>query len=147
VESWANTYIGLPYADHGRTRDGCDCWGLVRLVYRDRLGIELPSLADGYVAANDRASVARLIADERTDTGWHEIEHGAERPLDLVLLRIGGEPCHVGLVVEPGLMLHILKGTNATTERYARPMWIRRVESYWRWIGSVVQVASCRPSV
>lgn len=29
---WWNEYVGLPFADKGRTREGCDCWGLVRLV-------------------------------------------------------------------------------------------------------------------
>lgn len=133
ADHWANAYVGIPYADHGRTREGCDCWGLVRMVYADRLAVDLPSLAGGYSAANNRGSVARLIADERTDTGWHEIEPGREQPLDLVLLRIGGEPCHVGVVVEPGMMLHLLKGTNAAVERYTRPMWNRRIDSLWRW--------------
>ena len=39
---WANAYVGLPWADLGRDRTGCDCWGLARLVYAEQLGIALP---------------------------------------------------------------------------------------------------------
>jgi hypothetical protein len=26
--SWVKNYIGLPFASIGRTREGCDCYGL-----------------------------------------------------------------------------------------------------------------------
>ena len=39
---WANKYVGLPWAWKGRTSEGVDCYGLLRLVYRDERGIALP---------------------------------------------------------------------------------------------------------
>ena len=40
--AWVNDYVGVPYVENGRRRDGWDCWGLVVAVYRDQLAIDLP---------------------------------------------------------------------------------------------------------
>ena len=49
VNAWWNDYIGVPFRDGGYGRSGADCWGLVRLVYRERFGIALPVIAKGAV--------------------------------------------------------------------------------------------------
>ena len=38
-----SNFVGIPHADLGRDRAGCDCYGLLRLVYAEDLGIALPS--------------------------------------------------------------------------------------------------------
>jgi hypothetical protein len=40
--NWLNDYIGIPYVEGGRDYKGCDCYGLVKLVYQFEYGIELP---------------------------------------------------------------------------------------------------------
>ena len=42
MNTWWNKYVGIPYAPGMSSRDGCDCWGLVRLVYREEFGTLLP---------------------------------------------------------------------------------------------------------
>ena len=71
-----NDLIGVPFADRGRDLDGLDCWGLLRVVYQ-RMGIDLPSHAEAYQTAADRAEITALVegdlpswrevSDERTD--------------------------------------------------------------------------------
>ena len=61
---WSATYIGAPWSARGRDRDGLDCWGLVRLVYRDRLFRDLPDY-QGYVSGHERREIDALIAGAR----------------------------------------------------------------------------------
>lgn len=125
-------YIGLPFRTHGRDRGGCDCWGLVRIVYRERLGVELPDLGETYGdALTDCAAIADLIARERPM--WHPIERGQELPGDLVTLRLKRVECHVGVVVSRPLMLHSeADKIAACCERYDVPLYARRVTGFYR---------------
>ena len=36
-------YLAIPYRKGGRSWDGCDCWGLVRLILKEEKGVVLPS--------------------------------------------------------------------------------------------------------
>lgn len=59
-------FVGLPWQDRGRSRDGCDCWGLGVLLYRALLGIELPSRSTDYPTTGDREAVSAVISDGST---------------------------------------------------------------------------------
>jgi cell wall-associated NlpC family hydrolase len=34
IPAWAADYVGIPFREHGRSRDGADCWGLYWLSRR-----------------------------------------------------------------------------------------------------------------
>lgn len=127
-------YIGLPFRTHGRTRDGLDCWGLVRLVLAEQWGLAVPCYGERYRdARRDAGAIAREIAAERAR--WGEVGPGGERPGDVALLRIRGLEAHVGLVVAPAdrLMLHIeADGIGACLEGYDTPLWRHRLVGFWR---------------
>ncbi|MFC7455456.1 C40 family peptidase, partial [Insolitispirillum peregrinum] len=105
IPAWAAEYIGLPFSDHGRTRDGVDCWGLVRLVLAEQFGFDVPSHDGSYRQTTDRDDLDRLISTERS-SAWSAVPAGSEQAGDVVLLRCLGAACHVGLVVTPGIMIH-----------------------------------------
>ena len=132
IPDWVADYVGVPYRMLGRSRDGADCWGLVRLVYADRLGIALPAYdGRGFRGRASVPDVARLVADARG--AWREVPEVAAAPPDLVLLRVHGQPVHVGLLVAPGIMLHSLAGHDSAVERLDSLAWARRVIGYGRW--------------
>ncbi len=105
--SWHGKYIGIPFVDGGRDKDGLDCWGLIRLVYAEQLGIDLPGY--GEVSASELTRIARSMygAQER----WDVV--APPMPFDLVAMRFYGRSWvgHVGLMVDDRHMIHTEKAT------------------------------------
>jgi len=107
--------VGIPWRERGRERTGCDCYGLVRLAYREGRSVELPSYADGYASVADNAGIHQLI--EGGKVAWDAVSLGEERAWDVVLMTLAGTD-HVGLVIGPGLMLHMPAGSTSVIEPY-----------------------------
>jgi cell wall-associated NlpC family hydrolase len=104
---WWHAYIGLPF---GEGRGEVNCWSLVRRVYRDHLGIDLPGY--GEIAARDLMRVVREMARGADADTWCE----PRRPgvFDVVLMRSargGRAVCHVGLIADVARVLHAEEAT------------------------------------
>lgn len=130
---WTDDYIGIPFLPDGRDRDGLDCYGLVCLVYRDRLGVDLPGIRGIYSrnTAGCLKRVARAMAEEKLK--WRKVEVPA--PYDVVMLRTGEYAWHVGLVIDKRRMLHVLEGTDTMIDEYAGLEWRHRIEGFYRYAG------------
>ena len=146
VPAWAASYVGLRFADLGRDRDGVDCWGLARLIWRDQAGLDVPSFASTYERAADGAAVAASIVAYGKNSGdWLEVARGRERLFDAVLMRshyevqAGGvtsvetAEMHIGVVLGPGWLIHVEEGIDAALGAYIRHRRISsRVVEFWR---------------
>ncbi|MCB5411323.1 C40 family peptidase [Pseudogemmobacter faecipullorum] len=102
---WWAQYIGIPFRDGGRGPDAYDCWGLLRRIYADQLGVDLPCY--GEISAKDLARIAREMEAGKDRDGWQEC--GPE-PLAVVLMRSGRggrRVVHVGAMVDPFKMIHV----------------------------------------
>ena len=119
-------YIGLPFKPLGRDFDGCDCWGLVRLIYNRELDIELPSLT--YADKFDPIELNALLTSE--EKHWTSIELGKERPGDVLALRSINP--HVGMIIDNTRMIHIQATTRACIDRYKRIAWAKRIMGIYR---------------
>jgi cell wall-associated NlpC family hydrolase len=117
-------YVGIPFKLGGRDRGGCDCWGLVRLVLAERFQIELPSF-DGL--CNDAKESAKAIDSGRPMISNERVEH--PEPGDIVMFR---HTSHVGLCIEPGLMLHTGIAHDSVIERLCGPRIRKLIEGYYR---------------
>lgn len=117
-----SAFVGRPY----RAPNGC--WQLVRQVYAELLGIELPGF-EAESAAVGRDGWAALIEQHRHT--WQPVE--APVPGDVVLFRVLGAACHVGVVVAPPLFLHALApGTTARVESWRSLTWKPRLVGFYR---------------
>lgn len=127
---------GHPFCQRGRDleRDGgLDCLGLVRLGLHVRFNIDLPDLAVTWGSREDTAAVERFMEEfDTTSIGWRTVPLGEERPGDILWLHNGGR-IHVGLVVAGGLMLHVEKDADSTTENYRSVLWRNRILKVYRY--------------
>lgn len=69
---WLNDYIkGIPYKFGGRDWDGLDCYGLVKLVYGNEYGVQLPDWATDQMSLRDNHQAIESVV---CSGDWREIE-------------------------------------------------------------------------
>lgn len=133
--AWVASYVGLPYREGGRSRDGCDCWGLAVLVYAEQLGRALAA-HDGLSAASV-AGAAMAIEGEQQSGSWFQVQ--VARAYDLAICStavrcgIGRRiaDLHLGVVAAPGWLLHTeSEAAGAVCVRLEALG--RRVREFWR---------------
>ncbi len=130
VPGWASAYTSppVPFAEGGRDRGGWDCWGLLRFVYAQEYGLALPSYSGDYESTVDTDAIGALAVEEIKD--WEHVVF--PEPGDAVWCAIAGLPCHVGVYVEGGRMLHALACVGTRIERIRTPRWSKRIRAYYR---------------
>lgn len=132
MRHWSEPFVGLPWLAGGRDMAACDCWGLVRLVYRVVLKVELEAFDDRYATTEERAEIAALIAGEKIVGKWREIAPGAEADFDVIVFNCFGHESHVGLIAGRGMMLHATQGRLSGLERYLEGKWRPRIRGFYR---------------
>ena len=142
LPDWTLHYIGIPFAQHGRDHEGCDCWGLYRLVMMEQFDWDLPSMGEVYASISDGELVSELIHDNGiANDDWQEVQPGLEKLGDAILMsglyQQNGQwhkaNMHVGLVMAPGIMLHVEKGIDAALGLYKSDRRLKtRVKGLWR---------------
>lgn len=125
-----NKYVGIPYKFGGASREGADCWGLVRLVMKEVYGKKLPEFKrDGLT----EKECGLLVDHARPLVSSGKIASPEEG--DLVVIKIHGAPCHIGVVIgkEGGRnLLHTLRGHDSAIDRYDGPVWRYRLDGFYR---------------
>jgi len=106
-------YIGIPWVTDGHSLEGCDCWGLFRLFYRNEYQINLPGLTSG----------------EAMYGAWTKVD----TPIvgDLLLFRTTEGP-HVGIALSKTEMLHVDKCTTSRIENFKGLAWKNRLRRIYR---------------
>lgn len=136
---WTDAYLSIPFVDRGLTRAGCDCYGLCRLILQEQFKCELPDYAA--IGEGDTPAKVRGIRRAQQTEPWRNVPSGLEGTFDLVLMRgqfrsegrLHSRPIHMGLVVEPGRLIHTEEGSGVTIVEYRKHVAIRsRIDSFWR---------------
>lgn len=129
IQRIVEKYVGIPFKDHGDTIEGCDCYGLVCMIYRDEFGLILPQVGDIYNNAYARKEVDLAVNSQINTNDWciDVTDKKPYRPFDMLVFRIAGTDHHVGLYIRDGYMLHIIDGCNSGVERYTGIRWGRQL--------------------
>ncbi|NSZ08278.1 C40 family peptidase [Agrobacterium tumefaciens] len=130
VDHWSDRFVGLPYREFGRDRDGCDCWGLACTIYREELGINLPQYL-GYASVEEHGEIAALVFDATSSPLWLPVT-GTAVAFDISVFRRGRLDTHVGIVVHHGLMIHMVEGDCSKVESYRSGAWGHRLTGTYR---------------
>ena len=115
--------LGVRYTRGGREWPRLDCWGLVRLIFRECFGIELDPHDTAAWGTN---VVGREIVAERA--AWIPVERAAVRAGDIALMRRIGRPFHVGVALDGRSLIHADDRVNVCVEPLASQL--GRVEFY-----------------
>lgn len=136
---WAARFIGLPFTDGGRDAfSGVDCWGLVRLVMKERAGIDLSGYST--ISEADFAAVSHAIDEAKSGNEWTHVPTGEQKALDVVEMslparngnRVSFLPLHVGLLVTNSWMLHTELATGSRLSPITDKQIAKRILGFWR---------------
>ena len=128
-EKWIVTeFLGIPYKNCGRDKNGIDCWGLGLRIY-EKLGIQLFDIPD---LAYD-VTWSKKGGNYLAENSWRDWEI-IKQPefLDVVLLRsASGVPNHGGVILTSGRFIHATM-YGVIVSRLADPGIVERIEGYYR---------------
>lgn len=124
-------YIGIPFKENGRDFVGCDCYGLVYMIYLFEFGIALPKLDQNYENVSDHATIRNLVMVNMDD--WIEVND--QRLGDVILFKssyLSGIGYHIGMGLEKNWMIHAARNAMSAIEKFTSSKWSTKVEGFYR---------------
>lgn len=108
----------------GRSYETYNCFDLAKEFYKDQFNLELKNYFEGPVPG--RKEVASLIVSNKGDfVRVYDPKFG-----DLVIIRLYGIECHIGVVVEGGKFLHSARCIGSLLDRLER--YNKAIAGYYR---------------
>ena len=126
-----SNYIGIPYKINGRNEKGLDCYGLIIDIYKKHFSINLPDFNSSFLSSSDQAIPNKA---KKESEYWTPVNYNSRKQGDVILFNIGGNPFHIGLILDQSKMIHTLEGHNCVIESYSGARWRSRFEGIYRWL-------------
>lgn len=136
--AWVGDWIGIRYVADAKPRSleeahliGAYCWSIVGLCAKLQFNNPIDAY-DGALYHGRRDARAVADAANAFAARWRTIPDGQEQAGDVIRLRMGAVPIHVGIVVAPGIMLHVEEKCESAWERYRSFHWKDRIVAFHR---------------
>lgn len=110
--------VGVPYSKK-------NCWQLCEQYYLDVLGVKLEYNPE--FDTTDKHLSCSFIKANKQDF----MKVASPNKHDLIVIRIQGVECHIGIYLNSGLFLHTTKKTGSVIDRVGR--WQNMIEGYYRY--------------
>lgn len=101
-------YIGRPYEE-------CNCLDLVKEFYWDQFNLKIKNYFEGQVP--DRRDVESIIVSQKGDFA---LVTGKPEFGDIVVIKLYGIECHIGVCLGDGSFIHSIRGTGSVMERLVK---------------------------
>lgn len=97
---WAAAYVGKKWDETEN-----HCWAFCRYVWWQEFRLRVPELDVNALSPRD---TRRHFSDHDEYARWEPVETPVNG--DAVIMAQGRRPCHIGIWVDPGRVLHSVKG-------------------------------------
>lgn len=122
-------YIGIPFIDRGQSFEGADCYGLVRLIYKEELSIILPEFLSSCKDSK------RIWSDYLKQISEHWDLVKEPKLYDVIAMSYDPQHpkivTHFGIYIGNGMMLHTLQGIGSFTCRLSEFSY--SIKGMYRW--------------
>ena len=113
-----NEYIDIPYLKSGTSKEGADCFGLLYIIYKDKLSIELPKLNRlGFDSKTWYKEKGKQIIENLGM--WYRVNPPYQLYDGLIFSRYNGSRIadHIGMYIGNNKFIHVEEGSTSTVER------------------------------
>jgi cell wall-associated NlpC family hydrolase len=125
---WAEKYVGIPYILHGSDINGCDCYGLIKIIYENEFDIKLPDYNNHYTPNTDDDEIIDIYKKEVRK--WKQVQ--TPKIGSVIYFVISGQPKHVGVVIGDREFLHNMSDkTSSNIGDFKSNKWKRRVIGFY----------------
>ncbi len=127
-EELINKYLGVKYTHMGRnTNDGLDCWGLVCVVYRDYMSVDVPDISD---YERNFALYGKDYFETEFCHKWIKINN--PEPMSIVLFKNSrGIVDHAGICLSRNRFMQCDRH-GVTVARLTDQSYAERIEGYYK---------------
>lgn len=112
----------LPFVRGGRDKGGVDCWGLLVILYKELMGLD--------ISLKESVDCLDLEGLQKLQERFYEVVEPCFG--DTVLLNNLGKPVHVGFVLNGTEMIHTATENGAVIENFKGAKWRRKVVGFYR---------------
>lgn len=128
-------YIGIPFIDKGKDFNGCDCYGLLQLYYKEEMGIDVPDV----IANSKQLRMAYVEYLKNVADHWEKIEEPEENCVVALQTDINNPKLvtHFGIIVKIDgklKMLHTFKNTASHLVELTNPAYTPKIKGFLKWL-------------